>query len=58
MKKDQLRLLQRIANATYHYETACSSLWENPADMEAADKAQVWDMEAFLLRQKYDAIYC
>jgi len=58
MKKDQLRLLQRIANATYHYETACSSLWENPADMEAADKAQNYDMVVFMLRQQYEETYC
>jgi len=58
MKKPQMRLLQRIANATYLYETACRCLWENPADMEAADTAQKWDMEVFLLREEYDAIYC
>ena len=52
MKKEHLRLLERIKNATRLYEEACIALWINPADEEAADKAKSWDWELFLLREK------
>lgn len=52
MKKEQLRLLERIKDATCLYEEACAALWVNPADIEAADKAQSWDWELFLLKEK------
>ena len=58
MKKGQLRLLQRVNNALFLYKEACEAMWENPTDTQAAEDAQKYDMNAFLLKEEYEAHYC